>query len=536
VEIHNLPYSRVFEHLRRDFGVNILMDGPLDGRLEMSLADATRAELVDAILGSGPLRYSRDGTTYRVASREGFRERRVTRLFQLQFIDAADVKRFAESLLSPVGKIEVFNRRARSGFAFGPPTSTRRTTSAPTAQAERSDTVSVTDTSVVVDNIAALIARLDVRPRQVSIEVKMVEVTLQRNETLGINWNVKATMNGASQPTVLPFDSQSAGSSTVNNAFRFGTISAEDFQMVLQMLEKRNRLKVLSSPRISTLNNQEASILIGDKFPITVETVDPQTAVRTVTLDRYEQIGVQLQVVPQISGDSAVNLIIHPAVSSVGQLIQERFPVISTREADTQILVRNGDTAVIGGLLQERTDSIRTSVPGLGKVPFLGRLFQSDTNHTTTVDLLIFVTPHIVPDDSAVRDRPSQARRTVIAEEGKSAQRSRAGWSEPEPTSSRPMARKETASPVARVSRRARVAPDLGSYGFRGRARPGQRDAYKNTPVQEDESAPRDRARLAPAPSDRFERHLQELQSVLDSRDDSSWEDGSRVRAGGVER
>ncbi|MBI3890379.1 MAG: hypothetical protein HY303_02490 [Candidatus Wallbacteria bacterium] len=331
VNIRNQQFARVFDQLRRQFGINIMLDGPVDGRLDLSLSGVTEDELIDSILGGSPLRYLKDGRTYHVSTALQFKERLTTRLFQLHFVDAEDVKRFLAPHLSPLGKVEVFTRRARQGFTFGTQTTSRRATGAANPSPERSDTVAVTDTPAALENIAALVAALDVRPQQVSIEVRIVEVTLDHGETMGIDWSVTGRFAGATKPTLLPFKTANASSTPSGDTFRFGTISAQDFTAVLQALSHRNRLKILSNPRISTLNNQEASILIGDKFPITVETIDPQTAVRTVSLDHYEQIGVQLQVVPQISGVQSVNLIIHPAVSTVGPLIQNQFPVISTR-------------------------------------------------------------------------------------------------------------------------------------------------------------------------------------------------------------
>lgn len=407
LDARNVPLARLFTELRARFAINIVADVPVEGHLDLNLSNVSREQLLDTVLGTGNLRYSRDGSTYHIGPRESFKERLITRLFSLKYVDGTDVKRFLERGLSPVGKLEVFTRRNRGGFAFGTQATDRRPVTARPEAPERSDLISVTDTSAAVDSVATLIGHLDVRPRQISIEVKIVEVTLTDTETLGIDWRAEAALTGASQPTKFPFNSIKPGTTRAADTFRFGTLSAQNLQAVLKALEARERLKILSSPRISTVNNQEASILIGDKFPITVETFDPQTAVRTVTLDHYEQIGVQLNVVPQISGDLGVNLIIHPAVSTVGTLVENRFPVIQTREADTQVLVGSGDTAVIGGLLQERDRSDRTGVPGLKGVPVIGELFKSKSRERVTVDLLIFVTPTIVPESAPVAEPAS---------------------------------------------------------------------------------------------------------------------------------
>ena len=164
----------------------------------------------------------------------------------------------------------------------------------------------------------------------------------------------------------------------------------------------------LSAPRIMTLNNQEATILVGQKYPLITTSISTQTnQVTGSTLDRYQDIGIQLNVVPQICDNEYINMIIHPAVTSYtttlktkteSGVILSEYPIIDTRETETQILLKDGETVVIGGLLKDVKTQSKTGVPFLGKIPLFGLLFQRQTNDIEKIDLLIFITARIIKE------------------------------------------------------------------------------------------------------------------------------------------
>jgi general secretion pathway protein D len=162
-----------------------------------------------------------------------------------------------------------------------------------------------------------------------------------------------------------------------------------EFEVVLHALEENVAANMLSAPSILTLENQEATILVGEQFPIisTTKSSDTSTTV-DVSLDEYKDIGIQLNVVPQVSGKEKehINMIVHPAVTARGQLV-ERYPIISTREAQTQVLIKSGETIVIGGLIKDIKINGTTGVPFLNKLPLLGVFFRRETTDTEKVEL-----------------------------------------------------------------------------------------------------------------------------------------------------
>ncbi len=165
-----------------------------------------------------------------------------------------------------------------------------------------------------------------------------------------------------------------------------------------------------------TLDNQEANILVGTQFPILTSSVAGTTSTTTVSsLDYYQDIGIQLRVVPQISGDDHINMIVHPAVSSVSDTLVvqgtggntvAQYPVLTTREAETQVLMRNGETIMIGGMLQDVKTKGLHKVPFLGDIPIVGLAFQRRTDDTAKINLLIFITAQIANDAQVATQTP----------------------------------------------------------------------------------------------------------------------------------
>ena len=406
--------------------LNLIVEGEVRGALTIDLADVSWEKVLELVLSTHGLGYVRDDGVIRVAPKEVLDKGLVTRLFQLQYLDANDVKAFVQDKLTKDGKVSVFNQAGRTTFSFGSEITEKRQ-AGEGAVLSRSKLLSVTDTPASLEVVKKLISELDREPEQIVIEVRIVEVILNDTEELGIDWNLEIGATGSSRPWTFPFNKYDEGGkfdptpnrqggtggggtgtttqgtfplgelfpAVETDAFTFGTLSASQLSATLRAMASRGDTNIVSNPRIQTLNNQEASILVGEKFPITLETIDPQTAVRTVTLDHFENIGIQLVVIPQIVGREGVNMIIHPAISELGSLIEDRFPVITTREADTQVLVRNNHTVVIGGLLQERTFHSVKKIPLLGDIPLLGYLFRFEKDEVRKVDLLIFVTPRI---------------------------------------------------------------------------------------------------------------------------------------------
>ena len=435
VDIDDMPVTDALEQLGKQLGFSVIWEDPAKGRTRVKLARVSVPEALTAVLT--PLGYAFEiaGHVLRVGERGKFQNQTRTRLFKLCFANPLHVKAVLTPILTRTGKIEVLgdvrDDNSSTGLGNGAATTvaqgnganttttqngiTRvgggqrgRTTTALTRQQPPSGTLLVSDTPQVLDQVDQLICELDHPQPQVEIETKLVEVTLTKETQLGIKWDAQIAASGATGNAVrFPLTLAQVNNPAVtsaNNTFTLGTLSAQNFTVLLHALAHDNKVKVLSSPRISTQSHEPARILVGQRFPITVQTANAAVNINTTTLDYYEDIGIALTVTPRVTAKDLINLAIKPEVSSIASLIDNRFPVIDTREAETRVVLKSGHTAVIGGLLQDRTEHDDQGLPGLGKLPIVGRLFNLHGVKRLRTELLVCVTPRVVAtpyDDAA---------------------------------------------------------------------------------------------------------------------------------------
>ena len=244
---------------------------------------------------------------------------------------------------------------------------------------------------------------LDHRPVQVLMEVTVAEVILGKGTEFGINW---ATATGSAnnnrgaqfgQP-IVP-DSLDPIQDFIGRVTRLGKINV---RAVLRAIASRSTVNVLSTPEILAVNNREARILVGSKVPFIAST----RLGNDVAIDRavqYQDVGTQLTLIPTINDDGYVSVQLLQEVSSLSnQTVQAALnaPVITTREASTRAIVRDGQTVVIGGLIGTSTEVINSGVPFLKDIPLLGYLFKKQTTSKNRTELAIFITPYIVRTDA----------------------------------------------------------------------------------------------------------------------------------------
>lgn len=260
--------------------------------------------------------------------------------------------------------------------------------------------------------------------RQVLIEAKIVEVTLQEGSDTGIQWNTfgegftgtvldsenKVTGNQAISPPATLVDS------TIEGAFSLA-VNATDFTGVLRLLKAQGDVQVLSSPRIATVNNQKAVIKVGtDEFFVTrvsSSTTTTTTATSTipeVTLTPFFS-GIALDVTPQIGEDSNVILHVHPTVTEVTEKKKEidlgedelTLPLAfsSVRETDSVIKASDGQVVVIGGLMQNKEKNLESGVPFFSDIPVIGKLFEQNRDTRVKSELVILLRPRVLQPDVA---------------------------------------------------------------------------------------------------------------------------------------
>jgi general secretion pathway protein D len=268
-----------------------------------------------------------------------------------------------------------------------------------------------------LDQIKELIAQLDVVPTQVLVQAVVVDVTLSNDTKLGVefNWENIGLHNllGSIQSNLGVITRDDSGNPEPNLTPGFvATLSKTDFQSFLRAIQTYSRAKVLATPRIFTSNNKPAFITVATEIPYATGQSSLTTGVVT-TFDRME-VGIVLQITPIISSTGMVTLAVDQKANAFlrfqdvgGGLLQ---PVTSSREASATITVADGETVVLGGLIQDTVSRTETRVPLLGSLPLVGWLFRDRHSVHEKSELLVFLTPHVVRS-------PEEARRLSQTEE-----------------------------------------------------------------------------------------------------------------------
>jgi general secretion pathway protein D len=248
------------------------------------------------------------------------------------------------------------------------------------------------------------IQTLDVRPAQVLLEVLIAEIDLDKATQFGINWSVVGR-DVSAQWGVQDF-SDSALSQAQDFVVRAVSLGGIDVRGLLTALASKSRVRVLSSPHVLALNNEEARILVGSEVPFSQSTRTGLTEV-VDRIVQYRNVGTQLTIIPRINQDGYVSVRLLQEVSALtNQTLAAALnaPIITVREAETSAVVRDGQTIVIGGLIAESQDRIESGVPVLKDIPLLGLAFKSTSNRNARSELAIFVTPKVVyTDEDAAR-------------------------------------------------------------------------------------------------------------------------------------
>jgi|GEM_PF-1684446 len=398
LSVEGASIGSVIKMISENYDLNIIADGELSGTVTTKLKGVTIDDALSAILRVRGYNYIRQGDIIIVKEAFEGKSDMVTRLFKLDYVDAEAVKNVCLKYLSEEGNIESFsgNLREKSNSML----EEERIFSS------RNDALLVTDYPDALNTIASVVRELDIPVAQVMIEVKFVERSITGSQQLGFDWNIDGKFTG--KVPVDPALQALAGSAgeieTYNKLygdgdFTFGQLKLEQFNVVLQLLEQTGNAKLLSNPRIATLNNHEAQIAVGTKILIPIR---EREASSDIILETFEEmdIGINLSVIPHIHKNGDITLQVHPRVEQITGYTGEfnDRPIIAERTATTQIKVKEGETIAIGGLIREVEIETIQKVPFLGSIPLLKYLFTHRSKSKEKTDLLIFITPKLMPE------------------------------------------------------------------------------------------------------------------------------------------
>ncbi len=273
---------------------------------------------------------------------------------------------------------------------------------------ERTNTIIVTDLPGNIRTIMRAIQALDQETRQVFIEAAIVELTLTDDLAYGIEW--QKIMNDPSLwGSILTGSFVGTGLTSAYTRLTLGTLQEHKFTATLNFLNTLGDVRILSEPRISVTNNEEATIHVGKREAIVTGTTS-QSGESTIVSDSVEfvDIGIKLTVVPTINRDGFITMKIKPEISSVSETVttgsedepRSIIPIITTSEAETTVKVKDGTMIMIAGLKKNESRKTVKGVPYLDKIPILGALFSNRDSQRGQEEIVVFITPHITRGDA----------------------------------------------------------------------------------------------------------------------------------------
>ena len=420
IEVRNRPAKQFFSDLGQSTSLNILVDPEVTGEITLSLRNISLQQLTAALRDLYGFDFQKTSYGYRVVP-----DQITTQIYQLNYLN---VQRAGTTKTNVGGTdqnsvITEFSSSETSeqGFWFDIERSVKGfiRNSSPEDRAvvinRQSGLMVVRATAREHSHIAQFLLDAElIMQKQVIIEAKIIEVTLSREFASGINWSIIEQWSGAE----YKLDSSLSGNSLSNmsgigGVFNFG-INVKSFSSVLQLLDQQGDVQVLSSPRVSTLNNQKAVIKVGDEeyfATVTSVSVDDDGVVTPVLEMQQFFSGIALDVTPQIGDDNNVTLHVHPSVSNVvedtkvislaGDDYSLPLALSSVRESDSVIRAQSGQIIVIGGLLQKKKNDQSAGLPVFDKVPVLRSLFAQDRQQQVKSELVILLKPTVFDSQSA---------------------------------------------------------------------------------------------------------------------------------------
>jgi len=352
-------------------GMNIVVAPDIKAIVTVQLKDVTWQQALDVVLMTYNLTYKQEDNLIRVMTLDQMKieEEKTplqTKIVLLNFAKADEIVSSLEKMKSSRGSIQI-NARTNS--------------------------LIITDLPEAVEKIEDIANRLDTRTPQVMIEALMADVKLTDDEVLGINWDLK-------HPDVFPertFTQTLSYSGTTSAAIAFGKTILRNYQIhgLINMWKEDKRVDVLANPRVMTLDNLQAAIELTEEIPYTSQSESTEGG--SVTSTQFKESGIKLYVTPHITTkDNWISMNIQVEQSYRTGYTSDNQPIIDSRKAETNLMVKDGETIVIGGLRKKENTVTIDKVPLLGDIPFIGHLFRRTTKSLSNIDLLIFVTPKII--------------------------------------------------------------------------------------------------------------------------------------------
>jgi|GEM_PF-1339979 type II secretory pathway component GspD/PulD (secretin)/LysM repeat protein len=343
-------------HVGRVYGVNIVLDSTIKGEVTMTLNNVTCEMAIQYLARSNGFNYRRIGDSYIVGNEATLKENYDVYTTKVLRIYYAEAKSIAESIsvVVPGDRVRVDNT---------------------------TNSLVVNATPLEHENVLEIIKLLDVKAPQIAIEARLEEMSADAKSELGIQASVGGQISWDVSGITLP-----------------------DINLTLQAMQEQHKSRTVARPNITTSNGQEGKILVGEKVPIKIT---QETDKGTTTTIQFIEVGVKMYITPRINRGGDITLYLKPEVSTITSTTSEGYPSISTREVETVLRVKDGETIIIGGLMRQTDLDTIYKLPILSDLPIIGNFFKFSSKSTTPkTELVFFITPKITDQGTLDIDEP----------------------------------------------------------------------------------------------------------------------------------
>jgi len=399
IHAQNDDVREVLEALSEQGGLSILFTKAVQGKVSATLRNVDVNTALDAILKSAGLVSRREGTFVYVGTPDEFDtleqalDRLGTRVYRPNYITAAELQTLIHPILTEKLGVVSVSTPAEAGLVAD-------ATSAGGNKFAGGDVVVVRDYEAVLTQVDQIVAEIDVRPMQVAIEAMILSVKLDDQNTFGVDFQLLRDNSNVRLGWGTPANSL-ANFKFDQGGLKFGFLDSS-LAAFVNALETVGDTNVIASPRLMVLNKHKADILIGEQLGYVSTTVTETSSTQSV---QFLDVGAQLRIRPFISTDGLIRMEVHPELSTGSVKTDSGFtlPNKEVTQVTTNIMVRDGSTVVIGGLMREDLTKNIKQVPYLGSMPVIGPAFRTTDERTQRREIIVLITPHIVyePETSA---------------------------------------------------------------------------------------------------------------------------------------
>ncbi len=368
ISVQNTDLNEVYEMLSLEGNVNILLGSGVNGEISVNLYDVTLEEAIRSIAAAAGFAVEVVEDYYYIMPREEAGKDHVggiteLKTYRVQYTDPDQIADILNKHLSRYGKI--------------------------TALPERRLLV-VEDLPDFLKRIEQLLYELDRQPKQILIEARVLEISLDKTETFGIDWNRIFKLDKDTKDQSDGIFGIQGLNAPLSPGFFFSIVNP-NISFALNALDAKGRVRTLSTPKLLALEHEEAEVIIGDRTGYLVTTTINQVTTESVA---FLESGVILRVKSFVDQQGRIMMQIHPEVSTA--TVNNNIPSLSTTEVTTNFLAEDGQTIFIAGLMRNSTSKRREGVPVLSDVPLLGRAFSNSEDIIINTETVVMITPHII--------------------------------------------------------------------------------------------------------------------------------------------